>query len=174
MHLRPLVVCTRTLLFVSRGATPLLATSPTSSVYVVSSTQQRTASFLARSGIKSNMAAATPAQQHYDLVVIGGGSGGLAAAKEAAKLHAGKKVLCLDHVSPSARGTKWGLGGTCVNVSQTDSTPTAAASSSSRSGSSNVQQLRCGCGKKHDEERPLPQLQRPVSSSVRYAFCQHS
>lgn len=54
---------------------------------------------------------------HWDLVVLGGGSGGLAAAKEAAKYHPGKKVLCLDHVAPSLKGTKWGLGGTCVNVS---------------------------------------------------------
>lgn len=50
----------------------------------------------------------------YDLVVIGGGSGGLAAAKEAASL--GAKVAVLDFVTPTPRGTKWGLGGTCVNV----------------------------------------------------------
>ncbi|KAM8973761.1 thioredoxin reductase 1, cytoplasmic isoform 2-T2 [Pelodytes ibericus] len=50
----------------------------------------------------------------YDLIVIGGGSGGLAASKEAAKYD--KKVLVLDYVSPSPIGTKWGLGGTCVNV----------------------------------------------------------
>lgn len=50
----------------------------------------------------------------YDLIVIGGGSGGLAAAKEAARL--GKKVACLDFVKPSPIGTTWGLGGTCVNV----------------------------------------------------------
>lgn len=50
----------------------------------------------------------------YDLVVIGGGSGGLAAAKEACNL--GAKVAVLDYVTPTPRGTKWGLGGTCVNV----------------------------------------------------------
>ncbi|XP_063783843.1 thioredoxin reductase 1, cytoplasmic [Pseudophryne corroboree] len=50
----------------------------------------------------------------FDLIVIGGGSGGLAASKEAAKF--GKKVLVLDYVTPSPLGTKWGLGGTCVNV----------------------------------------------------------
>ncbi|KAJ1604461.1 thioredoxin reductase 1 [Cryptosporidium canis] len=50
----------------------------------------------------------------YDFVVIGGGSGGMAAAKEAAK-H-GKKVALFDYVKPSTQGTKWGLGGTCVNV----------------------------------------------------------
>ncbi|KAL3943036.1 MAG: hypothetical protein SGBAC_002854 [Bacillariaceae sp.] len=50
----------------------------------------------------------------YDLVVIGGGSGGMAAAKEAAEL--GAKVALCDFVKPSPLGTKWGLGGTCVNV----------------------------------------------------------
>jgi thioredoxin reductase (NADPH) len=54
-------------------------------------------------------------QFDYDLVVIGGGSGGLAAAKEAAKL--GARVALCDLVKPSeTRGTIWGLGGTCVNV----------------------------------------------------------
>jgi len=50
----------------------------------------------------------------YDLLVIGGGSGGLAASKEAAKF--GAKVAVLDYVKPSPAGSKWGLGGTCVNV----------------------------------------------------------
>lgn len=50
----------------------------------------------------------------YDLLVIGGGSGGMATAKEAARL--GAKVACLDFVKPSPHGTTWGLGGTCVNV----------------------------------------------------------
>lgn len=50
----------------------------------------------------------------YDLVVIGGGSGGLATGREAAKL--GAKVAVLDYVKPSPAGSKWGLGGTCVNV----------------------------------------------------------
>lgn len=50
----------------------------------------------------------------YDLVVIGGGSGGLACSKEAAQL--GQKVAVLDYVEPSLKGTKWGIGGTCVNV----------------------------------------------------------
>lgn len=50
----------------------------------------------------------------YDLAVIGGGSGGLACAKEAVGL--GAKVAVLDFVTPSPQGTKWGLGGTCVNV----------------------------------------------------------
>ncbi|KAI4461257.1 thioredoxin reductase 1-related-related [Holotrichia oblita] len=38
----------------------------------------------------------------------------LAAAKEAAGL--GAKVAVLDYVTPTPLGTKWGLGGTCVNV----------------------------------------------------------
>jgi pyruvate/2-oxoglutarate dehydrogenase complex dihydrolipoamide dehydrogenase (E3) component len=50
----------------------------------------------------------------YDLVVLGGGSGGLAAAKQAAEL--GANVAVFDYVTPSPKGTKWGLGGTCVNV----------------------------------------------------------
>lgn len=50
----------------------------------------------------------------YDLFVIGGGSGGIAAARQAGKL--GKKVCIADFVKPSPAGTKWGLGGTCVNV----------------------------------------------------------
>uniref|UniRef100_A0A7N5ZS36 thioredoxin-disulfide reductase (NADPH) n=1 Tax=Anabas testudineus TaxID=64144 RepID=A0A7N5ZS36_ANATE len=50
----------------------------------------------------------------YDLIVIGGGSGGLACSKEAASL--GKKVMVLDYVVPTPKGTTWGLGGTCVNV----------------------------------------------------------
>lgn len=50
----------------------------------------------------------------YDLIVIGGGSGGIACAKKAAGL--GAKVAVCDFVKPSPQGTKWGLGGTCVNV----------------------------------------------------------
>ncbi|XP_075754445.1 thioredoxin reductase 2, mitochondrial isoform X2 [Pelodiscus sinensis] len=53
-------------------------------------------------------------KNEYDLLVIGGGSGGLACAKEAARF--GKKVAVIDYVDPSPKGTKWGLGGTCVNV----------------------------------------------------------
>lgn len=52
----------------------------------------------------------------YDLLVIGGGSGGLAASKEAAHCHEGLKVGVFDFVKPTVHGTKWGLGGTCVNV----------------------------------------------------------
>lgn len=46
--------------------------------------------------------------------MIGGGSGGLSCAIRAAKL--GKRVACADFVEPTPIGTKWGLGGTCVNV----------------------------------------------------------
>eukprot|EP00820_Chromera_velia_P019949 Cvel_28656.t1-p1 / transcript=Cvel_28656.t1 / gene=Cvel_28656 / organism=Chromera_velia_CCMP2878 / gene_product=Thioredoxin reductase, putative / transcript_product=Thioredoxin reductase, putative / location=Cvel_scaffold3791:13079-13801(+) / protein_length=241 / sequence_SO=supercontig / SO=protein_coding / is_pseudo=false len=49
-----------------------------------------------------------------DFAVIGGGSGGMAAAKEAARL--GASVVMFDFVKPSTQGTTWGLGGTCVNV----------------------------------------------------------
>jgi thioredoxin reductase (NADPH) len=52
--------------------------------------------------------------KHYDFFVIGGGSGGLACARSAAAL--GVKVGLADFVKPSPIGTKWGLGGTCVNV----------------------------------------------------------
>lgn len=46
--------------------------------------------------------------------MIGGGSGGISAARHASQ--AGKKVALADFVQPSPVGTKWGLGGTCVNV----------------------------------------------------------
>ncbi|KAJ9443039.1 Thioredoxin reductase SEP1 [Diplonema papillatum] len=60
----------------------------------------------------------------FDLIVIGGGSGGMAVSKAAASyLTPGggdsglpPKVCCLDFVKPSPIGTKWGFGGTCVNV----------------------------------------------------------
>lgn len=56
-----------------------------------------------------------PADKYdYDLIVLGGGSGGLACAKEAASY--GKRVIVFDFVSPTPRGTTWGIGGTCVNV----------------------------------------------------------
>eukprot|EP00123_Amoebidium_parasiticum_P011692 comp20858_c0_seq1/m.27607 comp20858_c0_seq1/g.27607 ORF comp20858_c0_seq1/g.27607 comp20858_c0_seq1/m.27607 type:complete len:511 (-) comp20858_c0_seq1:243-1775(-) len=55
-----------------------------------------------------------PITYDYDLIVVGGGSGGMAAAKEAARL--GAKVAMFDYVKPSTQGTTWGLGGTCVNV----------------------------------------------------------
>jgi len=54
------------------------------------------------------------ASDEYDLAVVGGGSGGLAAAKEAARC--GAKVVLFDYVKPSTQGATWGLGGTCVNV----------------------------------------------------------
>lgn len=50
----------------------------------------------------------------YDIIVIGGGSGGLACARESAKL--GARVALCDYVVPSPKGSQWGLGGTCVNV----------------------------------------------------------
>ena len=60
--------------------------------------------------------------EHYELLVIGGGSGGLACAKEAAKL--GASVCVADFVRPSPRGTKWGLGTKVLRtLHQGDSTP---------------------------------------------------
>ena len=61
-----------------------------------------------------NLKAPPPTKAHYDLLVIGGGSGGLAASKAAAEL--GKTVAVCDFVKPSPKGSAWGLGGTCVNV----------------------------------------------------------
>lgn len=52
-------------------------------------------------------------QYDQDLIVIGGGSGGLAAAKEAARL--GARVTLFDFVTPTVHGTTWGVGGCCVN-----------------------------------------------------------
>ncbi|KAM4858775.1 thioredoxin reductase 2, mitochondrial isoform X4 [Urocitellus parryii] len=65
-------------------------------------------------GVRGAARGVAAGQQNYDLLVIGGGSGGLACAKEAAQL--GRKVAVVDYVEPSPQGTKWGLGGTCVNV----------------------------------------------------------
>ncbi|CAG0914711.1 unnamed protein product [Notodromas monacha] len=50
----------------------------------------------------------------YDLIVVGGGTAGLSAAVTAADL--GAKVALVDYVAESPKGTKWGLGGTCINV----------------------------------------------------------
>eukprot|EP01091_Cochliopodium_minus_P015808 TRINITY_DN5719_c0_g1_i1.p1 TRINITY_DN5719_c0_g1~~TRINITY_DN5719_c0_g1_i1.p1 ORF type:complete len:536 (-),score=154.89 TRINITY_DN5719_c0_g1_i1:169-1749(-) len=52
----------------------------------------------------------------FELLVIGGGSGGIACSKDAGLLLGPKKVALLDFVKPSNHGTKWGIGGTCVNV----------------------------------------------------------
>jgi len=60
------------------------------------------------------MAAVEEGKYEYDYCVIGGGSGGLASAKAASDL--GAKVVLFDYVKPSPAGTRWGIGGTCVNV----------------------------------------------------------
>ncbi|XP_030632148.1 thioredoxin reductase 3 isoform X2 [Chanos chanos] len=67
-----------------------------------------------RDGLLQQLLSGEAETYDYDLVVIGGGSGGLACSKEAAML--GKKVMVLDYVVPTPKGTTWGLGGTCVNV----------------------------------------------------------
>lgn len=64
--------------------------------------------------VLAGAAGPTASEYDYDFIVIGGGSGGLAAAKEAARL--GAKTCLFDFVRPTSHGTKWGLGGTCVNV----------------------------------------------------------
>ncbi|CAD5113280.1 DgyrCDS2458 [Dimorphilus gyrociliatus] len=53
-------------------------------------------------------------KSHFDLIVLGGGSGGLACSKAAAKFT--DRVCVIDFVRPSPVGNTWGLGGTCVNV----------------------------------------------------------
>ena len=58
-------------------------------------------------GLGGLSSAAPPKSKHFDLLVIGGGSGGLAASKAAAEL--GKRVAVCDFVTPSPHGTKWGL-----------------------------------------------------------------
>ena len=50
----------------------------------------------------------------YDIVVVGGGSAGLSCALEASKI--GLSVAVVNYVKPTPLGTKWGLGGTCLNV----------------------------------------------------------
>ena len=56
----------------------------------------------------------TQPEYDYDLFVIGGGSGGISAARHGSM--SGLKVALADYVQPSPQSTKWGLGGTCVNV----------------------------------------------------------
>lgn len=69
-------------------------------------------------GVPANAPDGVNAEQKfdYDLVCIGGGSGGLALTKAAGKILGEGRVACMDFVKPSTHGTKWGLGGTCVNV----------------------------------------------------------
>jgi len=69
----------------------------------------KTPHFISTSQLSTSATDPAKMSTRYDLAVIGGGSGGLAAAKEAAK-H-GKKVVVFDFVKPSPQGSKWGLGG---------------------------------------------------------------
>ncbi|KAK6638367.1 Thioredoxin reductase 1, mitochondrial [Polyplax serrata] len=56
----------------------------------------------------------TKSSDKFNLIIIGGGSGGLSCAKEARSF--GATVCVIDFVTPSPKGSTWGLGGTCVNV----------------------------------------------------------
>jgi len=63
---------------------------------------------------KAPLAAKLTSKYENDVIVIGGGSGGLAAAREVAAMSG--RAMLFDYVQPSPQGTKWGIGGTCVNV----------------------------------------------------------
>lgn len=70
-----------------------------------------------------NVLKPTELKKTYDVAIIGGGSAGLGFAiviYEYFKIKAAKKLglsmVLFDYVTPSPRGTTWGLGGTCVNV----------------------------------------------------------
>eukprot|EP00741_Cyanophora_paradoxa_P023326 tig00000254_g22533.t1 len=92
------------------GAARQFDTSAAFRIRILSSHLSTSAAAASTSQKRTGMAASFD----YDFAVIGGGSGGMAAAKEAAKL--GANVVCFDYVKPSPQGTRWGLGGTCVNV----------------------------------------------------------
>lgn len=51
---------------------------------------------------------------HAEIIVIGGGSAGFSCAMEAIEL--GFSVVVVNYVEPTPFGSKWGLGGTCLNV----------------------------------------------------------
>lgn len=78
-------------------------------------------------------------EYEFDLFVIGAGSGGISAARRAAAL--GKKVAICDYVKPSPQGTKWGVGGTCVNVG---CIPKKLMHFASMSGELRHDQIECG------------------------------
>ena len=54
--------------------------------------------------------------ENFDLIIIGAGSGGTSISTRASLIDPNLKICVLDFVKPSPRGTKWNLGGTCVNV----------------------------------------------------------
>ena len=55
-------------------------------------------------------------QYDYDVFVIGGGSGGISCARTASIMGTPQRTAIADFVEPTPSNTKWGLGGTCVNV----------------------------------------------------------
>ena len=99
----------------------------------------------------------------YDFFVIGGGSGGLASAKEAASL--GAKVALADFVSPSPKGSTWGLGGTCVNVG---CIPKKLMHYSASFGDQYLDQIECGwdlpAQKKHSWEKMVSNVQKHIQT----------
>ena len=54
-------------------------------------------------------------KRDFNLFIIGAGSGGLACAQEASK-YKEVKIGIANFVQPTTHNTKWGIGGTCVNV----------------------------------------------------------
>ena len=107
-------------------------------------------------------------EYEYDQVVIGGGSGGLACAQRAAGQ--GKKVALCDFVKPSTQGTKWGLGGTCVNVG---CIPKKLMHFSSLVGDIREDAQECGWDvdpeKKHDWKRMLKNISAHIKG-INFAY----
>jgi len=100
----------------------------------------------------------------FDLIVIGGGSGGLACAKRA--VNHKKRVAVCDFVKPTAQGTKWNLGGTCVNVG---CVPKKLMHFASLMGEAREDQNECGWNvdtkKQHNWEAMLKNVNRHVRSN---------
>lgn len=98
----------------------------------------------------------------YDLFVIGAGSGGISAARRAAKL--GKKVAICDFVKPSPQGTKWGVGGTCVNVG---CIPKKLMHFASLSGELRHDQIECGWNVDVNGQHDWNKMREHVNNHIR-------